>query len=145
MAGHSKWANIQHRKGRQDEKRGKVWTRVIREITVAARQGGADLAMNPRLRLAVEKAKAAKCTVLLPVDVVLGDKFEAGAQSRTAAVVAGVPAGWRILDIGPRTVAAFGAALKGAALVVWNGPMGVFEFPAFAEGTNAVARAVATS
>ena len=58
MAGHSKWANIQHRKGRQDEKRGKVWTRVIREITVAARQGGGDLAMNPRLRLAVEKAKA---------------------------------------------------------------------------------------
>jgi YebC/PmpR family DNA-binding regulatory protein len=59
MAGHSKWANIQHRKGRQDEKRGKVWTRCIREITVAARQGGGDLGMNPRLRLAVEKAKAA--------------------------------------------------------------------------------------
>jgi len=59
MAGHSKWANIQHRKGRQDEKRGKVWTRVIREIVVAARQGGGDVTMNPRLRLAVEKAKAA--------------------------------------------------------------------------------------
>ena len=59
MAGHSKWANIQHRKGRQDEKRGKVWTRVIREITVAARSGGADLSANPRLRLAVDKAKAA--------------------------------------------------------------------------------------
>jgi YebC/PmpR family DNA-binding regulatory protein len=59
MAGHSKWANIQHRKGRQDEKRGKVWTRIIREIVVAARQGGGDLSMNPRLRLAVEKAKAA--------------------------------------------------------------------------------------
>jgi len=59
MAGHSKWANIQHRKGRQDEKRGKVWTRIIREITVAARQGGADLSANPRLRLAIEKAKAA--------------------------------------------------------------------------------------
>ena len=59
MAGHSKWANIQHRKGRQDEKRGKIWTRVIREIVVAARQGGGDIAMNPRLRLAVEKAKAA--------------------------------------------------------------------------------------
>ena len=66
MAGHSKWANIQHRKGRQDEKRGKVWTRVIREITVAARQGGADLAMNPRLRLAVDKAKA----VNMPADTV---------------------------------------------------------------------------
>src|SRR6476646_3974116 len=59
MAGHSKWANIQHRKGRQDEKRGKIWTRVIREIVVAARAGGGDTAMNPRLRLAVEKAKAA--------------------------------------------------------------------------------------
>ena len=59
MAGHSKWANIQHRKGRQDEKRGKVWTRIIREITVAARQGGPDIASNPRLRLAVDKAKAA--------------------------------------------------------------------------------------
>ena len=66
MAGHSKWANIQHRKGRQDEKRGKIWTRVIREITVAARLGGADLALNPRLRLAVDKAKAAN----LPADTV---------------------------------------------------------------------------
>ena len=66
MAGHSKWANIQHRKGRQDEKRGKVWTRIIREITVAARLGGADLALNPRLRLAVDKAKAAN----MPADTV---------------------------------------------------------------------------
>jgi YebC/PmpR family DNA-binding regulatory protein len=59
VAGHSKWANIQHRKGRQDEKRGKIWTRIIREITVAARVGGGDLGINPRLRLAVEKAKGA--------------------------------------------------------------------------------------
>jgi len=59
VAGHSKWANIQHRKGRQDEKRGRIWTRLIREIMVAARLGGAALATNPRLRLAVEKAKAA--------------------------------------------------------------------------------------
>ena len=66
MAGHSKWANIQHRKGRQDEKRGKAWTRVIREIMVAARLGGGDPNANPRLRLAVEKAKA----VNLPVDTV---------------------------------------------------------------------------
>ncbi|RYG10832.1 MAG: YebC/PmpR family DNA-binding transcriptional regulator [Burkholderiales bacterium] len=66
MAGHSKWANIQHRKGRQDEKRGKVWTRVIREIMVAARQGGGDLAINPRLRLAVERAKS----VNLPAETV---------------------------------------------------------------------------
>ena len=59
MAGHSKWANIQHRKGRQDEKRGKIWTRIIREITVAARAGGGDLSTNPRLRLAIDRAKAA--------------------------------------------------------------------------------------
>jgi phosphoglycerate kinase len=79
----------------------------------------------------------------LPVDVVLGDRFEATAQNKTIDVKDGVPAGWRILDIGPQTVEAYGAALKGAALVVWNGPMGVFEFPAFAAGTNAVARRVA--
>ena len=59
MAGHSKWANIQHRKGRQDEKRGKIWTRIVREITVAARVGGGDPSANPRLRLAIDKAKAA--------------------------------------------------------------------------------------
>ena len=59
MAGHSKWANIQHRKGRQDDRRGRVWTRITREIIVAARAGGADINMNPRLRLAIEKAKAA--------------------------------------------------------------------------------------
>ena len=66
MAGHSKWANIQHRKGRQDEKRGKIWTRITREIIVAARQGGGDLSLNPRLRLAIEKAKAAN----MPADTV---------------------------------------------------------------------------
>ena len=58
MAGHSKWANIQHRKGRQDAKRGKVFTKLIKEVTVAAKMGGGDPAMNPRLRLAIEKAKA---------------------------------------------------------------------------------------
>jgi YebC/PmpR family DNA-binding regulatory protein len=56
MAGHSKWANIQHRKGRQDAKRGKIFTRLIKEITVSARMGGGDPDMNPRLRLAVDKA-----------------------------------------------------------------------------------------
>ena len=57
MAGHSKWANIQHRKGRQDAKRGKVFTKLIKEITVAARMGGSDPNFNPRLRMAVDKAK----------------------------------------------------------------------------------------
>jgi len=58
MAGHSKWANIQHRKGRQDEKRGAAFSRVAKEITVAAKMGGGDAGFNPRLRMAVEKAKA---------------------------------------------------------------------------------------
>jgi YebC/PmpR family DNA-binding regulatory protein len=66
VAGHSKWANIQHRKGRQDEKRQRIWTRVVREIMVAARMGGGDLGANPRLRLAVDKAKAAN----MPADTV---------------------------------------------------------------------------
>jgi YebC/PmpR family DNA-binding regulatory protein len=57
MAGHSKWANIQHRKNRQDAKRGSLWTKIIREVTVAARDGGADPDMNPRLRLALDKAR----------------------------------------------------------------------------------------
>ena len=66
MAGHSKWANIQHRKGRQDEKRQRIWTRVVREIMVAARTGGGDPTSNPRLRLAIEKAKAAN----MPADTI---------------------------------------------------------------------------
>ncbi len=57
MAGHSKWANIQHRKGRQDARRGKIFTKLIKEITVAAKMGGGDLNFNPRLRLAIDKAK----------------------------------------------------------------------------------------
>jgi YebC/PmpR family DNA-binding regulatory protein len=59
MAGHSKWANIQHRKGRQDARRGQLWTKIIREVTVAARDGGGDPGMNARLRLALDKASAA--------------------------------------------------------------------------------------
>ena len=67
MAGHSKWANIQHRKGRQDEKRGKVFTRVIKEVTVAAKLGGGDPATNPRLRMAMDKAS----DVNMPKDKVM--------------------------------------------------------------------------
>ncbi len=66
MSGHSKWANIQHRKGRQDEKRQRIWTRVVREIMVAARTGGGDPSANPRLRLAIDKAKAAN----MPADTI---------------------------------------------------------------------------
>jgi phosphoglycerate kinase len=83
--------------------------------------------------------------IVLPVDAVLGDKFEKDAASQTVAVSSGVPAGWRILDIGPATVEAFAAEIQGAKLIVWNGPMGVFEFPKFAAGTNAIAKLVAGS
>ncbi len=82
--------------------------------------------------------------LLLPVDAVIGDKFEADAQSRVVDVDK-VPKGWRVLDIGPKSLEAFKQALSGARLIVWNGPMGVFEFPRFAEGTFALARALAES
>ncbi len=82
--------------------------------------------------------------LLLPVDAVVADKFEADAQSQVVDVDK-VPAGWRIMDIGPRTIAKFSGTIEGARLVVWNGPMGVFEMPKFAEGTFAIAHAVADS
>ncbi len=82
--------------------------------------------------------------LVLPVDMVLADKFDAEAASQTVKV-GSVAAGWRILDIGPETVKEYGKILADASTVVWNGPMGVFEFPKFAEGTFGVARAVAAS
>jgi phosphoglycerate kinase len=80
----------------------------------------------------------------LPIDMVIANRFDAEAEMKT--IPAGpVPDGWRILDVGPDSVAAFAKALKGAGTVVWNGPMGVFEFPRFAQGTFGVAKAVANS
>jgi len=80
----------------------------------------------------------------LPVDVVVADRFDAEATSKVVDADQ-VPAGWRVLDIGPKTIAGFGEVIKRAKLVVWNGPMGVFEFPRFAEGTFAIARLLAES
>ncbi|MCF6278140.1 MAG: phosphoglycerate kinase [Anaerolineales bacterium] len=80
----------------------------------------------------------------LPVDVVIADSFSEQAQSKVVAV-GDILAGWRVLDIGPETVAAYTSILKSAKTVVWNGPMGVFEFPAFASGTFGVAKAVAAA
>ncbi len=82
--------------------------------------------------------------LMLPVDAVVADKFDAEAASQVVDIDK-VPAGWRVLDIGPRSIARFGEVLKTAKLVVWNGPMGVFEFPKFAEGTFAIARLLATT
>ena len=97
---------------------------------------------------AIETARSilakAGARLLLPVDAVVGDKFDAEAASQVVDVDK-VPTGWRVMDIGPKSLAAFSDALKGARLVVWNGPMGVFEFPRFAEGTFAIARLLAGS
>ena len=89
----------------------------------------------------VEKAKAKGVKLLLPVDTVIADAFAPDANSRV--VKAGeIPAGWQGLDIGPETVKLYCEAVAGAGTVIWNGPMGVFEFPAFAVGTKAVAEAL---
>jgi len=80
----------------------------------------------------------------LPVDVVIADRMETGAQRKTVAVGA-IPAGWRILDIGPETIATYSKVIHSAHTIVWNGPMGVFELPDFATGTFEIARAVADS
>lgn len=81
--------------------------------------------------------------LVLPVDAVLGDKFEDGANQQVIEVAAGVPDGWALYDIGPKTVELFKQVLADAKTVVWNGPMGVFEMPNFAKGTFAVAQALA--
>jgi phosphoglycerate kinase len=92
----------------------------------------------------LEEARQRGVRLLLPVDVVVADAFAADARHKTVPV-GEVPEGWRILDIGPRTVEVFRQALQGARTVLWNGPMGVFEFPAFAEGTRAIAQAIVES
>jgi phosphoglycerate kinase len=96
--------------------------------------------------LEIAKAIMAKAgdRLLLPVDAVAADKFDAEAASRVVDVDK-LPAGWRVMDIGPRSIVLFGEVLKTARLVVWNGPMGVFELPKFAEGTFAIARLLATT
>ena len=82
--------------------------------------------------------------LILPVDAVLADKFEADANSQVVDVDK-IPAGWRMMDVGPKTIELYKRELKGAKLIVWNGPVGVFEMPKFAEGTFALARLLAES
>ena len=97
---------------------------------------------------ALETAKAllekSSGKLVLPVDMVIANAFDAEAEKKTIPV-GNVPAGWRVLDIGPETVRLFGREIANAGTIVWNGPMGVFEFPRFAEGTFAVAKEVADS
>jgi phosphoglycerate kinase len=103
---------------------------------------GDSLVEAEALDTASELLKSAGDKLVLPVDCVIADRFDAEAQSKVVPVDQ-VPDGWRILDIGPATVAHFSNRLAAAKTVVWNGPMGVFEFPRFAEGTFAVARVLA--
>jgi phosphoglycerate kinase len=103
---------------------------------------GESLVEEESLGVAEEMLERGGERLILPVDVVVADKFAADAESKVVALDE-VPPDWRILDIGPKTVELFKEKLVGAKTVVWNGPMGVFEFPKFSEGTRAVAEALA--
>ena len=105
---------------------------------------GDSLVEDEVLDTARELVKLGGSKLRLPVDVVIADKFDDGAASKVIGV-GPVPNGWRILDIGPETVASFSKVISEAGTVVWNGPMGVFEMPNFAKGTFAIAKAVADS
>ncbi len=108
---------------------------------------GASLCEDDKVELAKEmlaKAKERNIQFLLPVDNKLGDKFDENCATQFADSDK-IPDGWMGMDIGPRTIELFCDAVKNAGTVIWNGPMGVFEFPAFAEGTLEVARAIAAS
>ena len=103
-----------------------------------------SLVEDEALETAKELLKIGGQKLRLPIDVVLGDKFDAEANMKTMAV-GPIPDGWRILDIGPETVKAYAKVVDAAGTVVWNGPMGVFEFPKFAVGTYGIAKAIAAS
>jgi phosphoglycerate kinase len=110
-------------------------------------QTGDSLVEEEGVKLAEEalgKAEGATCELTLPVDLVLGEEFDAASERRESDGVE-VPAGWMGLDIGPRTAAAYAEAIGAAGTVLWNGPMGAFELEPFAAGTRAVAEAVATA
>jgi phosphoglycerate kinase len=105
---------------------------------------GDSLVEEEALGTAADLLKEGGSCLHLPEDIVIGDRFEADAASKVV-TTGPIPQGWRILDIGPETVKAYGKVISKAGTVVWNGPMGVFEFPRFAEGTFGLARAIADS
>ncbi len=108
---------------------------------------GKSLVETDKLDLArklIEEAKQRNFRLLVPSDHVLGAEFKADTETQTT-TVSGTPEGWMGLDIGPETIAKFSAELARAETIVWNGPMGVFEMPAFAKGTLEIARAVAAA
>ena len=103
-----------------------------------------SLVEEEALETARELLNLGGTTLRLPVDVVIADRFDAEAEMKTMPM-GQIPAGWRILDVGPETVTAFAKVISNAGTVVWNGPMGVFEFPRFAQGTFGIAKVVAES
>jgi phosphoglycerate kinase len=103
-----------------------------------------SLVEDTALDTAKDLLKNAGPKLRLPVDVVVGDKFDAAAAHKVMPT-GPIPDGWRILDIGPETIAAYAKVIAGSKTVVWNGPMGVFEFPEFAKGTFGIAKSVADS
>jgi phosphoglycerate kinase len=103
---------------------------------------GVSLVESGSVAIAQNLIEKAGDKLILPVDVTVADRFDADAFSQVV-TVSSVPPGWRILDIGPRTLELYRERLEGARTVVWNGPLGVFEFPKFAQGTEAVARILA--
>jgi phosphoglycerate kinase len=105
---------------------------------------GDSLVEEEALETARQLVQEGSAKLRLPVDVVIAEKFDADAEMKIMPM-GPVPDGWRILDIGPQTVQAYAKPISNAGTVVWNGPMGVFEFPRFAEGTFGVAKAVAGS
>ncbi len=116
-------------------------------LRAAGARIGSSLCEEEKLDLArelMDEAKRRQIGFVLPVDVIAAERIEAGAPAQAVDARA-IPDGWIGLDIGPRTAAMFGAAISGAGTILWNGPMGVFEIPAFAQGTRAIAQAVAES
>ena len=111
-------------------------------LKAEGKEVGASLAENDKLDVANALRRRAGDKLVLPVDVVIAERVAADAPRHTVSVD-DVPPGWRILDVGPRTIDAFEARLYGARTVVWNGPMGVFEIEPFAAGTVALARLLA--
>ncbi len=111
-------------------------------LKAQGREVGESLVEDDKLDLAKDLLKRAGSKLVLPVDVVVADRFAADAEHNTVAIDK-VPDTWRILDIGPKSVERFQNTLQTAKTVVWNGPMGVFEFPTFAAGTVAIAKALA--
>ena len=142
MSGHSKWNNIKRKKGASDAAKAKVFTKVAREMSVEEKEGVADPDTNGKQRDCIAKAKAKGVNLVLGTDCVAADAFSNDANTQICPVN-DIPDGWEGMDAGPASRKAFAAAIEGAKTILWNGPAGVFEFDKFAEGSRAIAEAIA--